>query len=406
MRKWRSVSLLLILGAITAFTAITFSHSRADSVPTTAPTISPEARQLLDQVHEAYASLKSLAISGTLTADFDIDNVKAANTAKFSGLYSSTGQFRSEMSNGDAVVCNPGDKVYVFLPQKNRYDMIDTPKGQVHLDALGDDITDLLCQQNLSLALALSNDPATTISRDATSIVRTKDVEIDGHPFPAISVTSPGQDNTLIIDPATHLLRRSVTDQTKAARAQGAQVVKSAQITTDYVNTPAAVADAARFAWTPPPGAQPNASDNTGADIEGKPAPAFSLTALDGTKVDLKSLKGSVCVFDFWASWCGPCCASLPHLDAIYQDFKPQGVRFFAINLQEDQKTVQSFVKDTKLSIPVLLDSDGKVTSEYDTAGGIPFTVVVGKDGTVLKAGFFGGNEVVIRPVIQSALKK
>ena len=79
---------------------------------------------------------------------------------------------------------------------------------------------------------------------------------------------------------------------------------------------------------------------------------------------------------------------------------------FFAVNVAEDKDTIQKFVNGTKLSIPVLLDSDSKVTDAYDSAGAIPFTVVVGKDGTVLKAGFVGGNEEQIRPIIESALKK
>ena len=82
------------------------------------------------------------------------------------------------------------------------------------------------------------------------------------------------------------------------------------------------------FAWSPPPGAQLLAADNSGsgpdagADIENKPAPAFSLSGLDGKQVSNKSLLGSVYVLDFWATWCGPCVASLPHLDGIYKDLK------------------------------------------------------------------------------------
>ena len=99
---------------------------------------------------------------------------------------------------------------------------------------------------------------------------------------------------------------------------------------------------------------------DSGSDLAGKPAPAFSLTGMNGKVVSSESLKGSVYVLDFWATWCPPCVASLPHLDGIYKDFKDKGVKFFAVNEQEDKPTIQKFVSDTKLGIPVLMDSDGQ----------------------------------------------
>jgi thiol-disulfide isomerase/thioredoxin len=379
-----------------------------------AVTIAPEARQILNQLRDAYASLKSLAVAGTVDGRFDIDGVHSANKGQFTGLYSSAGTFRSEMKDasstteptGDLLLGNTGEKIYLFLPQRNRYEIIDAPRDKVDLSALGEDVADLLRNQDLSLALALAGDAAGELAQSASSIRRVDDVKIDGQPYPAIILVCPRYDMTLVVDPQTHLLRRAVCDLTKNAKLQGARNVKSALLTIDYVNTPAAGADAGRFAWSPPPGAQPLAADASGSTLEGKPAPAFSLLGLDGKEVRVQSLRGSVYVLDFWATWCGPCVASLPHLDALYKDFKPRGVKFFAVNVAEDKDTIQKFVNGTKLSIPVLLDSDSKVTDAYDSAGAIPFTVVVGKDGTVLKAGFVGGNEEQIRPIIESALKK
>src|ERR1700722_7156170 len=122
MTIWRRsyLSLFVALAAIFSFPLL----SRADSVETATPTtISPDAHQLLDQLRTAYASLKSLGVSGTMKADFDIDGVKAGNNAQFTGLYSAGGLFRSEMGSTDAgkavadsVAGNTGDKIYIFLP--------------------------------------------------------------------------------------------------------------------------------------------------------------------------------------------------------------------------------------------------------------------------------------------------
>jgi thiol-disulfide isomerase/thioredoxin len=407
MTQWRRLFLLILFGLLVTFAAFNLSHSIAESVPTTNPTISPQARELINQMHDAYAALKSLSITGEAKSDFDIDGVKAANSAKLSGLYSSTGQFSSEMQAGpelDAIAGNTGDKLYVFFPSRNRYDIFDAPKPPVHLDSIGEDMSDLLCDQNLSLALALSADPAATLSRNANSIVRAKDVQIDGRACPAIAISGPQTDLTLVIDPTTHLLRRVVADESKLAIAEGAKVVKSALLTTDYTNTPAAPASADAFAWTPPPGAQPNASSNMGADLEGKPVPAFALEDLDGKQVTNKSLKGNVYVLDFWASWCGTCVATLPNLEAVYKDFNGRGVRFYAVNVQEEKAVIEKFIGESKLAIPVLRDSDGKAMEAFNIEG-IPFTVVVGKDGKVLKAGFIP-EEDEIRPVLEQAIAK
>jgi thiol-disulfide isomerase/thioredoxin len=411
----RSLTFGAIFVAVIAIGLGILSRSSGQPAATQpAVNIAPEARQILNQVRDAYASLKSLAVSGTVAGRFDIDGVQSTNNGQFTGLYSSTGLFRSEMKDagattqpsGDLLLGNTGEKIYLFLPQRNRYQIIDAPRGKVDLSALGEDVADLLRNQDLSLALALAGDAAGELSQDASSILRVEDVKIDGRPFPAIILVCPRYDMTLVVDPQTHLLRRAVADLAKSARLQGAQNVKSALLTMEYLNAPAAGVDAGRFAWSPPPGAQLLTSEAPPSPLEGKPAPAFSLPGLDGKDVSAQGLKGSVFVLDFWATWCGPCVASLPHLDAIYKDFKPRGVKFFAVNVSEDKDTIQKFVNDTKISIPVLMDSDSKVCGAYDSIGGIPFTVVVGRDGTVLKAGFIGGNEDQIRPIIESALKK
>jgi thiol-disulfide isomerase/thioredoxin len=305
----------------------------------------------------------------------------------------------------DAILGNTGDKIYLFQPDKNRYQMIDAPKGKIDLSSLGDNVADLLRRQNLPIALAISGDAASELTDSASSITRAADVMIDGKTFSAITIAYPERDITLAVEPASHLIRRVIEDDTKYAKQMGAKEVKSASLTMDYSNSSNVTADATAFAWTPPPGAQLVTGPDSGQDIEGKPAPAFSLTALDGSQVDSKSLKGTVYLVDFWATWCPTCVAELPNLDALSRELKPQGVRFFAINVQEDKDTIAKFVKDNKLEIPVLMDSDGKLTDQFDKTGGLPFTAIIGKDGTVLKASNII-EEGDIRQTVDAALKK
>jgi thiol-disulfide isomerase/thioredoxin len=395
-----------------------WSISSAGPAATQPVVISPQAQVLLNQIRDAYSAANSLSIHGTVRAHYDIDGVQSDHLGQFAGMYGPSGLFRNEMNetasasasattqpSGDAIVGNTGDKLYLYLPEHNRYMMIDPPKDKITLASIGDDIGDVIRNQNYSLGLALSGDAAAELSADATAISRATDMKIDGGSYPVLLVVHPKYDVTLAIDPTTHYLRREICDLTKEAKAQGAGEVKSALLTMDYSNTPAQGVDSRQFAWTPPPGAMEIDASPGASNLEGQPAPPFALSELDGKIINNRQLRGSVYVLDFWASWCGPCCASLPRMDAIYQDVKASGVKFFAVNEEEDKEVVQKFVADSKLGIPVLLDSDGKVGAVYDTAGEIPFTVVVGKDGKVRKAGFFGGNEDQLRPIIVAAAR-
>ncbi|MCH2146049.1 MAG: redoxin domain-containing protein [Phycisphaerales bacterium] len=124
----------------------------------------------------------------------------------------------------------------------------------------------------------------------------------------------------------------------------------------------------------------------------GKEAPGFELKTLrtDET-VSLESLRGKVVVLDFWATWCGPCVAGLPTMDKVTSEFKDKGVVFYAIDLREPADRVRSFVDKKKWTFPVLMDDKGEIANKYGVSG-IPHSVVIGKDGTILKVhiGFAG----------------
>jgi len=386
--------------------------------------VSPQAQSLLDQIRSGYGSLKTLAISGTLDGNFDVDGAVSTRHGQFSGLFSSTGLFRNEVKETDNQAAAPGDppatqpavvdtllgntgkNLFVYLPQRNGYAMLDLPEGKIDLDSIGNDFADILRSQNLSLALAVSGDAAAELLQMATNIDRVADVKIDGQSLPTISISYPRFDITLSVDPQTHLLRRTTVDLSRNAKLMGATVVKSALLTTNFTNQPGAPAEADAFDWSPPPGAQPLRAADAGGELENKPAPAFSLTALDGSKVNSQELKGFVYVLDFWATWCPACVESLPKLDEIYKQYQMKGVKFYAVDNMEDKSAVEKYVNDTKLSIPVLLDTDGSVANQYIPDNGLPTTAIIGKDGLVIKADHMAGNEDEIRAILDTALKK
>jgi hypothetical protein len=162
MTRRRNVAVGFVLAAIlAAIGALALRHSVAEPAAPPTITLSPEVRALLDQVRLAYGSAASLSISGAMQANLDIDGTHGDNSAQITGLYSSGGLFRNEtkdVSSGDpasppttsdAILGNTGSSIYLFFPERNRYEMMDAPKGKVNLETLGEDVADILRNQNL-----------------------------------------------------------------------------------------------------------------------------------------------------------------------------------------------------------------------------------------------------------------
>ena len=121
--------------------------------------------------------------------------------------------------------------------------------------------------------------------------------------------------------------------------------------------------------------------------LAGKPAKPFTLAVLDGKgrKVSLAEQRGKVVVLDFWATWCGPCRRWMPVVAKLEKETAGKDVRFFAVNLHEELAEVREYVKAQKIAVPVLLDTDGAVGTAYG-ASSIPLTVVIGRDGKVVRS--------------------
>lgn len=138
--------------------------------------------------------------------------------------------------------------------------------------------------------------------------------------------------------------------------------------------------------------------DAPALQLLGKPAPQFSLGLLDGGTYELAESKGNeIVILDFWATWCGPCRQAMPILDKVSRGFHDQGVRLYAVNLQENSQVVRRYLDSQKLDLTVLLDKRGSVAAQY-MAQSIPQTVIIGKDGAVqaVHVGYSGNLEAAI----------
>jgi thiol-disulfide isomerase/thioredoxin len=124
---------------------------------------------------------------------------------------------------------------------------------------------------------------------------------------------------------------------------------------------------------------------------EGTAIVDFELQQLGGGSRSLSSFKGKVVFLNFWATWCGPCRQEMPSMERLYQRLKGKGLEIVAVNLQEDDKAVQKFVNEHKLSFPVLLDKSGRVGATYG-ARSIPTSYIIDRKGFVV-AGTIGTRE-------------
>ena len=130
-------------------------------------------------------------------------------------------------------------------------------------------------------------------------------------------------------------------------------------------------------------------------DLLGKPAPPISGKDVDGKPVSLADLRGKVVLVDFWATWCPPCVASIPALNALAQKYHDQGFAILGVNvdaMHEDVKdetaalqAVRRFLVKQNVSWLDLLNGQGD--SDFATAYGveqIPASYLVNRDGKIV----------------------
>lgn len=118
--------------------------------------------------------------------------------------------------------------------------------------------------------------------------------------------------------------------------------------------------------------------------LHGKPLP-IKFTAVDGREVDLTNMKGKVVLVDFWATWCGPCVAELPHVKEAYEKFNKKGFEIVGISFDSDKKALEKFVKENGTAWPQYFDGaawGNKFGREYGI-NSIPTMWLVDKEGKV-----------------------
>ena len=122
--------------------------------------------------------------------------------------------------------------------------------------------------------------------------------------------------------------------------------------------------------------------------MAGRIAPVFPLRDDTGAQTSLARYRGKIVVMNLWASWCPPCRAEMPDLQAVAREYASRGVVVVGVNEGESPQRAAAFAKSLSIAFPIWID-DAQQYGRVYAALGLPTTIVVGRDGVVLR-GFDG----------------
>jgi thiol-disulfide isomerase/thioredoxin len=108
----------------------------------------------------------------------------------------------------------------------------------------------------------------------------------------------------------------------------------------------------------------------------------FTGELADGGTFRLSDHEGKVILLNFWATWCGPCVGEMPAFTWLVEKYGDR-LALAAVNCEEDESTVRSFLSANGYTFPVVLDPKGEIGRGLYPSDGIPYTVIIAPDGTV-----------------------
>lgn len=112
-------------------------------------------------------------------------------------------------------------------------------------------------------------------------------------------------------------------------------------------------------------------------------SPELTLIDIQGSTHSLSDFQGEVVLVNLWATWCPPCKAEMPTLQAYHNKYEDEGFTVIAINDGDPTSDVLQFAKDYKLTFPVWLDPTYSATEQAFKTLNLPSSFIIDRQGTV-----------------------
>ena len=140
-------------------------------------------------------------------------------------------------------------------------------------------------------------------------------------------------------------------------------------------------------------------------------APAVDLTGtlFDGSAVSSADWEGNVTVLNVWYAACAPCRKEAPDLEALHQEFKNDGVRFYGINVRDTAATAAAFERTFGTTYPSFNDNDGGILlalADHVPPRAVPTTLVLDRNGKVAARVLGLAEKSTLKALISSALSE
>ncbi|HLP25936.1 MAG TPA: redoxin domain-containing protein [Acidobacteriota bacterium] len=146
----------------------------------------------------------------------------------------------------------------------------------------------------------------------------------------------------------------------------------------------------------------------------GAQAPDFVSQTVDGKAVKLSDFRGKVVVLDFWATWCGPCMASMPHTQEVAAHYKDQGVVVLANCTSDTRAKFEQWVKTNQSKYPDMIwthDAAERAPERVSRAlygvGGIPCQFIIDREGKIVDivVGYLPGEAILEAALSKAGVK-